>query len=230
MDHSIFRQFVRIIAAAAFLVGAFGSISAQEGPPMSYGEQVLRISDNECMQRAPQAMRRNGFTAVDRGNNSVYGTKRNHSAYILCVRDRERNRTRVITIVASRLGAENIPASERANLDRDMERSWGGGGSGCGLGRRITEYENGFTGIWTRRGNRGSMYDAIWTRGSDRAEAVLDIRLVGNQVTVQRTDAAWMGSNTCTYTGTLYGNRITGTYSCRTGGINMQWEATVECN
>lgn len=232
MDQKFFKQFVKLIAAGALLFAAYGSAAAQ-GPPMSYGEQVLDISDNDCTRRAAQVLRDEGYRTDERGNRSVYGTKRNHSVYILCVndrdRDRDRNRTRVITIVASRSGGENVPGAERANLERRMERAGGGSGSGCGLGRRITEYENGFTGIWTRRG-RGGTYDAIWTRGTDRAEAVLDIQLSGNRVTVQRTDAAWMGSNTCTYTGTMYGNRITGTYSCRVGGTNMDWEATVECN
>jgi hypothetical protein len=228
MDRKFFGQFVKLMATAAVLFSAYASLTAQQGPPMSYGERILQVSNDDCMRRAERALRSEGYNPGNQGNNSVFGTKRNQSAYILCVDDRnERNRTRVIIITASRGGGGE--STERANLERRMERSGGGGGGGCGLGRRITEYENGFTGIWTRRG-RGSTYDAIWTRGSDRAEAVLDIRLIGNRVTVQRTDAAWMGSNTCTYTGTLFGDRMTGTYSCRSGGGNMQWEATVECN
>src|SRR5687767_9787266 len=231
MDHRFFRQLLRfgIVAAVTVFFFAHDHVFAQ-GPPMSHSEQILQMSSDECVRRASRAFRQEGFSPNEQGSNTIFATKFNHSAYILCVPE-QRNRTRVIFVAASRSGGEGVPGAELSKLQRRMERGGSGSGGGCGLGRRITEYENNFTGIWTRRG-RSNVFDAVWTRGSERGEAILDISLSGNRITVRRTDTAEFGGNVCNYTGTLDsdGTTITGTYSCRTGERNIPWEATIECN
>lgn len=237
MKRTYFASLVRLGTIAPLIIFVLGLGSAfAQGPAIAHSEQTVQISTDECNRRASRAFRSEGYNrAQQSGNNAYYATKSGRSAYVMCVADRERNRTRVIVVTADDSFNDSTSASERSRILRRMERSgggnWGGNsGSGrnCGLGRRIVEYENDFTGIWTRRGNT-STFDSVWTRGSERVYAVLDISLVGNRITVQRTDAD--GRNACTYNGYVESDgSVTGTYSCRSGENNIPWEAQIECN
>lgn len=57
--------------------------SAWAQPAMSRGEQFLPI-DHECMARAQQALRAEGFSSPGRGGSFVLAFKGNHGAYITC--------------------------------------------------------------------------------------------------------------------------------------------------
>ena len=101
----------------------------------------------------------------------------------------------------------------------------------CGLGVRWDEYEDGWTGLWQRRGN-SDIFDSIWTGpAGQRASAVMSIGMVGDQVTVQRTQP---NGGTCTYAGTLGvdGLSVTGSYYCSwwPNGGRTQWRASIRCS
>ncbi|MEK5059780.1 hypothetical protein BK126_27050 [Paenibacillus sp. FSL H7-0326] len=93
------------------------------------------------------------------------------------------------------------------------------------LGRVWYEQEDGWSGVWTRRGN-SNIFDARWTmQGAQDITAVLTINISGNNVQVLRRNSS--DGNNCTYTGTLAadGRTVTGTYTCTQGGGS--WRATI---
>ena len=108
--------------------------------------------------------------------------------------------------------------------------------AGCGLGVRWDVLEGGFTGTWVRRGSTNT-FDATWQRGNERGSSTLTMSLSGNQVTIQRQDAAsfygggryevvgtigtegsFHGTNRTVATGAL--DSISGTVRC--GGVVSQ--------
>jgi hypothetical protein len=91
------------------------------------------------------------------------------------------------------------------------------------LGTRWDEEENGWRGVWTRRGN-SNIFDARWTRpGATPVTAVLRMQQQGNNVRIERRNSS--DGNDCDYTGRIEGRRVTGTYSCDEGGGT--WSATI---
>ncbi|KKI91025.1 hypothetical protein WQ54_17170 [Bacillus sp. SA1-12] len=91
------------------------------------------------------------------------------------------------------------------------------------LGTRWDEEEDGWRGVWTRRGN-SNVFDARWTRpGATPVTAVLRMQLQDNNVRIERRNSS--DGNDCDYTGRIEGRRATGTYSCDQGGGT--WSATI---
>lgn len=85
--------------------------------------------------------------------------------------------------------------------------------------------EDGWSGVWRRRGSSNT-FDARWTMpGAQPVTAVLTIFIFGNFVFVQRRYSS--DGNDCIYTGTLSGDgrTVTGTYRCTRGG--GRWTATI---
>lgn len=110
-----------LVFVFVFLIAVL-SASAQ-GPSMSYGEQFLAVNDQECMRRVPLAFRAEGYEAGTPSVNTTYGRKGIHSAYIRCLGEPEKGRTRVIIVVASSASDENVPGAERVKLQRRMEQT-----------------------------------------------------------------------------------------------------------
>ncbi len=92
---------------------------------MSYGEQFLPVNDQECIRRVPIAYRAEGFSPGAPSVNTTYATKGIHAAYIRCLGEPEKSRTRVIIVVGSSSSDENIPGAERVKLQRRMESPGG---------------------------------------------------------------------------------------------------------
>lgn len=106
----------------------------------------------------------------------------------------------------------------------------GGSTAGCGLGVRWIEFEDGWTGVWTRRGD-SAVFDAAWKGPSGQtAGAVMSASLAGTQVSVRRDQP---GHGVCDYTGSLAadGVSVSGSYTCSwypAGGSTL-WRATIVC-
>jgi hypothetical protein len=86
--------------------------------------------------------------------------------------------------------------------------------------REVEETEHA---VWTRRPGTQT-FDAAWSNG--RVRAVLHMALAGNQVTIKRTQST--DGYECLYTGTLVGNRASGTFGCNRFGGQKPWHATIE--
>lgn len=93
------------------------------------------------------------------------------------------------------------------------------------LGRRWNVQEDGWTGVWTRRGN-SNVFDGRWTQPGQRdITAVLSIYLQGNNVRIERRNSS--DGNNCEYRGTLSndGRTASGQFTCDRGGGS--WRATI---
>ncbi|MBI4274201.1 MAG: caspase family protein [Rhizobiales bacterium] len=94
------------------------------------------------------------------------------------------------------------------------------------LGRVWNEEEiGGWRGLWTRR-SRSSVFDAAWQHPNGAREtAVLDIKIAGNRVSIQRQQS----KGRCSYEGTLTddGRTVRGTYGCAWARGPFQWRATI---
>lgn len=95
------------------------------------------------------------------------------------------------------------------------------------LGRVWHEEENGWNGVWTRRGT-SSVFDAVWTKGGSRVEAVLTIRAGGgNAVTVSRRNSS--DGVQVDYTGTVDRNgHVTGRGRIVGSDSTFPWKATID--
>lgn len=105
----------------------------------------------------------------------------------------------------------------------------GGETSSCGLGRIWDDSEEGWTQVWTRRGD-SNVFDVRGTKpGMPTFTAVQTIEIRGNRVFVNRTWAS--DGNTCEHEGTIAadGITVTGTYRCKSGGP-YSWRATIRCD
>jgi len=96
---------------------------------------------------------------------------------------------------------------------------------GCGLGYEWDEREVGFIGTWTRRGTSNT-FDAHWSKGAFADNAVLNVDITGNRVSIKRTQP---DGRTCQYTGTLQNNHVTGSYRCSWDSFDLQWDALIKC-
>src|SRR5262249_52161077 len=89
------------------------------------------------------------------------------------------------------------------------------------------EHEGEWYGTWTPTNvSVGAVYNAEWRkRGSnERPSARLSIQINGSAVTVHRQQP----NGTCTYTGTVQGQEVTGTYQCSwAAGQTLSWSAEI---
>ena len=95
------------------------------------------------------------------------------------------------------------------------------------LGTVWDEMENGWTGVWTRRG-ASDAFDAVWTKqGEGKVSCVLAVAVTGPKVTVQRRNCNIAAD--ADYEGTLEtdGKTITGTGKLLRGGAAFHWLATI---
>jgi len=212
-----------------FALALFASAapSFAQNPSMSWGEQLLSISGEECMRRTPLAFRAEGFYPESPDTNTTFATKGTHSAYLRCIAEPERGRTRIIIVVASNTNDGNVPGAERVRLQRRMEQPGAVSGGGCGLGARWEESEEGWAAIWTRRGN-SNVFDVQSSKGGMVLTAIQTINIRGNQVSVSRTNSS--DGNNCEMEGTIDpdGVTVTGTYRCLNGGP-YNWRAVIKC-
>ena len=99
---------------------------------------------------------------------------------------------------------------------------------GCGLGLRWTEKEEGWSGVWTRRGT-SNVFDVRATKGGIAPlTAVQTVTVSGDLVSIERTNAN--DGNDCRMEGKIAtdGVHVSGTYRCRSGGP-YQWSAEIQC-
>jgi hypothetical protein len=90
------------------------------------------------------------------------------------------------------------------------------------LGSEWSERESNWIGRWVRRG-KTSTFDATWTRDGEEVEGILTIDIVGNHVTIDRSNAS--DGNNCQYEGILSGDSVSGSRRCKSGG--GPWSATI---
>ena len=97
--------------------------------------------------------------------------------------------------------------------------------SGDLLGQVWSEVEETELAIWTRRPG-SNIFDASWSNG--RVRAVLEMTLLGNQVTIRRTRGT--DGYDCIYTGTINGNQASGSFGCNRFVGQKGWRATIRSN
>jgi hypothetical protein len=78
----------------------------------------------------------------------------------------------------------------------------------------------GWKGVWTRRGDTNVFDEAFGLPDGSKATAVNSVTINGNSITVTRTESS--NGILCTYTGTLEGATVSGTY-CN----GAKWQATI---
>jgi len=98
--------------------------------------------------------------------------------------------------------------------------------TGASLGSVWHQSENGWSGVWTRRG-ASNVFDGVWTKAGESlvVKGVLTITLTGaGNVTIRRQDTSQ--NAVVDYTGTIGPNgSVTGTG--RIGGNSYTWSATI---
>lgn len=101
--------------------------------------------------------------------------------------------------------------------------------SACGVGRTWTEEESGYTSVWTRQGD-SDIFDALYTTpGGGKATTRNSVTLDGNKITIHRLGSS--DTFLCTYSGTVTGSNIKGTYKCPSAwNGERSWSATINCN
>ncbi len=214
------------------LLVAASCFTCHAQPSMSRGQQSLTIRSDECLRRAALALRAEGYSSGGSGN-FAQGFKGEHGAYIIC-NDLSNGTTVVNIVVASLAGDAGVPGYERQRLQAQMERpgTTGAGpaiGSACGLGALWKESEEGWTGVWTRRGT-SNVFDVRSSKpGMQPLTALQTIDISGNRVSVKRTSSS--DGNTCDLEGTIAqdGIHVSGSYRCRSGGP-YSWSAEIQCD
>ena len=99
----------------------------------------------------------------------------------------------------------------------------------CGLGARWDVSESGWTGSWVRRGS-SNIFDATWSKGGAVFSSVLTMTPNGNQVHIERRDAASGGGAYVVYDVTIAADgTVTGTGAVPATGATMSFRATVHC-
>lgn len=96
------------------------------------------------------------------------------------------------------------------------------------LGKTWRVKDEGWEGVWTRRGS-SNVFDAVWTKGSQKLTGVLTITIIGEVVTVDRTQSS--NGDICTYSGTIAadGRSVAGTVRSYGGGGSLtRWSAVIE--
>lgn len=96
----------------------------------------------------------------------------------------------------------------------------------CGLPTRFRGNENGFTTIWTRRGNTNE-YDAEWTNGKRRITGVISLTTEANRVLFRRISSS--DGVLASYEGTVGADGVSVTGQVSYAGAGAQFSATAEC-
>ncbi|MBL8343148.1 MAG: WSC domain-containing protein [Rubrivivax sp.] len=91
------------------------------------------------------------------------------------------------------------------------------------LGQVWNEVEATEHAVWTRRPGT-NIFDASWSNG--RVRALLQMSLVGNHVTIRRTQSS--DGYDCTYTGIITANQASGTFGCNRFAGQKPWRATIQ--
>jgi len=213
-----------LLSLIGILMFCFSATSTfAQAPGWSRGQQSLAISYDECMRRAPAALSAEGYRRDDQpGGNFAVGIKDVHTAVIICSPAPDAKMLVHIVVASNGDGG----GTERQRLQAQMERP-GSVSAGCGLGVRWDEAEEGWTAVWTRRGN-SNVFDVESRKGGMFLTAVQTINISGNRVSVIRTNAS--DGNNCEMEGTIDrdGVTVTGKYYCRSGGP-YNWRATIRC-
>jgi hypothetical protein len=95
------------------------------------------------------------------------------------------------------------------------------------LGAVWNESENGWSGVYTRRG-ASNVFDAVWTLGASRVTAILTMTQTGpNTVSIYRQDTS--DTMEVDYTGSIaHDGSVTGSGKVRGTGFAFNWTATVQ--
>ena len=95
------------------------------------------------------------------------------------------------------------------------------------LGSVWQESENGWSGVWTRRG-ASNVFDAAWTLNGQRAAATLTMAMTGpSTVSVHRQDIG--NGNEFDYSGTVSADgSVTGTFRPQGGSPTYTWAARIQ--
>jgi len=98
--------------------------------------------------------------------------------------------------------------------------------AGMGLGQVWHQNENGWSGVWTRRGNT-NVFDGVWTQGSSRHLGTMTITMGSNgAVRIYRKDGNGIEVD---YVGTMSARgQVNGTAKVRQTGARYAWTATVQ--
>jgi len=181
------------------------------------------------------ALQNEGYTKDgNSGGNFVAGTKAIHTAVIICSPAPESRMLVQIVVASNGDGGGRERQCLQAQMDQPGPSRCGysggpgpSGQSGCGLGSRWQESEEGWTALWTRRGT-SNVFDVYSTKGSLTLTAVHTININGNRVSVSRTNAS--DGNNCDMEGILQsdGVNVSGSYRCKSGGP-YAWQARIIC-
>ena len=95
------------------------------------------------------------------------------------------------------------------------------------LGSSWQESENGWSGIWTRRGS-SDVFDGVWTSGGTPVTAVLTMTRTGPAtVSIYRKDTSDIDE--VDYTATIARDgSVTGSGKVRRTGLNFTWSARIQ--
>jgi predicted GNAT family acetyltransferase len=95
------------------------------------------------------------------------------------------------------------------------------------LGAVWQESENGWSGVWTRRGGSDT-FDAVWTKDGGRVTAVLTMQRTGaNTVSILRRDTS--DSLEVDYTGSIgRDGSVRGSGKVRSSGMVFDWTASIQ--
>ncbi|MCX6566611.1 MAG: hypothetical protein NTW38_09380, partial [Candidatus Aminicenantes bacterium] len=98
------------------------------------------------------------------------------------------------------------------------------------LGSVWQESENGWSGVWTRRGT-SDVFDAVWTLNGQRVTAVLTMTRTGlDTVSIYRKDTS-SDNLEVDYAATIGGDgSVTGSGKIRSTGFTYTWTARVQGN
>jgi len=110
------------LAVATATVALAWAAAAPAAVPISRGEQLLPISEPECMARAQRAFAAEGWANITAGGRYVSGFKGIHSAYITC-NAAANGQTVANVFVASERGDGGVPGAERERLQRQLAGS-----------------------------------------------------------------------------------------------------------
>ncbi|MCX6567396.1 MAG: hypothetical protein NTW38_13425, partial [Candidatus Aminicenantes bacterium] len=96
------------------------------------------------------------------------------------------------------------------------------------LGSVWQESENGWSGVWTRRGT-SDVFDAVWTLNGQRVTAVLTMTRTGfDTVSIYRKDTS-SDNLEVDYAATIGGDgSVTGSGKIRSTGFTYNWTARVQ--
>lgn len=94
------------------------------------------------------------------------------------------------------------------------------------LGTVWSQSENGWSGVWTRRGDT-NVFDGVWTQGSSRHLGTMTITVGSNgAVRIYRRDGNGIEVD---YVGTMNARgQVNGTAKVRQTGVRYAWTATVQ--